>query len=146
MKILNVIAIALSVLLIGLSFYYIDEVFFLRWVNYVDYNPSNKLKAELLTFYIGLFSFVFFIPFLILFIKQLRLRKVLALIGIVLSTVMIVWDLMMITSPSHISFDEVGLAWMAYGICSAVLFVLFLLKSKEQTNSEVDDIIDDVEF
>lgn len=52
----------------------------------------------------------------------------------------------MLNSPSHISFDEVGLAWMAYGVINIVLFILLIRKKKNNSFIESDKVIDDVLF
>ena len=142
-KTLNIIAIALSVLLIVLSFYYIDEVLILRRYRFGDYSLSNQLKTDQLTFFIGLCSLLFFIPFLLIFIKQLKLRRIISIIGIILTALIVVWDLMMISS-SNISFDEIGLAWVVYGTINIVLFILLLRNKRATGKQESDEVIDDL--
>lgn len=101
-----------------------------------------------LTTEIGIITLFFFFVFGFIFIKnikQSKRAKTISIIGITLTVIMIAWDVVMIDSPSHISFDEVGSAWMGYGVICILLFVL-LLKKRNIVKEESSDIIDDMEF
>lgn len=124
MKILNIIALVLSILLIGISLYYIEE----------------NLTEEG-----GLLTFPFFIIFFILYIANFKRAKGISIMGILFSLIMMAWDAAMIDSPSHISFDEVGVAWIGYAVIS-ILFFSILIKKSNKSIKESEEIIDDMEL
>lgn len=150
MKTLNIIGASLSTILIGLSFYYIDEVYFLKWRDSFNYDgySSASYADEALTTEVGIITLFFFFVLGFIFIKnikQSKKAKTISIIGIILTLILIAWDGLMLSSPSHISFDEVGYAWMGYGaIC--ILFFVLLLKRPKATKEESKDVIDDIEF
>ena len=155
MKLINIISIALSVILIGISFYYVDEVYFLKWRNnfaYDGYNAANY-NSEGLTVQVGLLTGLFFGYFAFGYIKNLRLNlrkqtKTLAIIGSVLTVGILFWDGIMISSPSHISFDEVGMAWMGYALVNGVIYYLMYKQIGKPINikpSINDSILDELE-
>ena len=124
MKIVNIIALILSILLIGISLYYIEE----------------NLTEEG-----GLLTFPFFLFFFVIFIANFKRAKGISIMGILFSLIMMAWDGAMIDSPSHISFDEVGIAWIAYAaIC--ILFFSILIKKATKLPKESTEIIDDMEM
>ncbi len=143
MKSLNYIAIGVSILLIGGSYYYMEEVASYRWVLF-NYDASNKDQVIQLTTEIGLISLVPFIGFLVLFLANSRRKKTLSIFGVIFSGGMLLWDMLMLNSPTHISFDEVAPGWMIYGIISALFFALLNRKIKPKRVKE--DVIDDIEF
>lgn len=147
MKALNILGAGLSAILTGLSFYYIDEVHFLRWRNSFTYDgySSANYAHEPLTVEVGIITLIFFIGIGYLFLKNLKSSKIISIIGFVASLVMLAWDILMISSPSHISFDEAGYAWMGYSIISIILFIL-LWKQYIPENELSKDIIDDLDI
>ena len=85
-----------------------------------DYEYYHE-KAKDATIAIGLISLVYFLIMETIFILSLiRIKtttiKVFSIIGISLSGIMILWDGAMISSPGGVSFDEVGVAWIFYGL------------------------------
>ena len=92
MKLINIISIILSALLICISFYYVDEVYFLKWRNSFSYDgySSANYNSEALTIQVGLITGLFFGYFAFGYIKNFKLNqrtqtKVFALIGSVLT-------------------------------------------------------------
>jgi hypothetical protein len=65
---------------------------------------------------ISIFFFLFFIAtFLLGLIKIKRVtNRILSIIGLSVSALFLLWDLGMLSSPSSISFDEVGVAFFLF--------------------------------
>ncbi|PKP23247.1 MAG: hypothetical protein CVU05_00370 [Bacteroidetes bacterium HGW-Bacteroidetes-21] len=133
MRVLFIIAMALSLGFIIADFYYMEEVSSARYSSYYDtynsdpydYSGYNSYSAydndDDITEEAGVVTMMFFLGFTVLFILSLvklktKTVKVFSIIGLSLSFIMILWDGLMISSPSHISFDETGLGWVAYGL------------------------------
>jgi hypothetical protein len=84
--------------------------------NYSLYDYDNDITQEM-----GFISVFFFLVYLtveiLTFVKiKTRTMKVLTIIGISFTGIMLLWDALMISSPGGISFDEVGPAWILFGI------------------------------
>ncbi len=137
-KIINYIGVGLSIILMVMSFYYIDEVEKLRVETPFEVIYSH---AESITKQVGVYSLFIFIFFLLLFIINYTNQKKMSMIGIGLTILIIIWDLIMLSSPSHISFNEVGYAWMIYGLMAGILFYIFTIH--HSIKKEIDDVIDD---
>jgi len=125
MRAFYITGIALSVILMIVTGIYEDEVRDARWsyydydYSYNSYGADNRYDIEYTTEagLITAFFFLFFIALEILTFIKLKTvtMKVLTIIGISLSGILLLWDFAMITSPSHISFDEVAPAWGLFG-------------------------------
>lgn len=65
---------------------------------------------------VSIFFFLFFITtFLLGLIKIKRVtNKVLSIIGLSISALFLLWDLVMLSSPSNLSFDEVGVGFFFF--------------------------------
>ena len=76
--------------------------------------------------------------------------KVLSIIGLSITVLAIAWDGLMISSPSHISYDEVGPAWIVYGLIALAFAIVHLVQSvkygKKKKQNSNDMVIDDLEF
>jgi len=134
-KSLNIIGLITSILLIGFTYYYMGEIQFLRWLNngkVPSLLNSNSQKIGSLTFKIGIYSILFFSKPYIFFknktLMPLKSLRGLSTIGMVITTLIFIYNVIMMLSPSHISFDEVGYAWLLYGVLSAVIFVIFIIQ------------------
>lgn len=135
MRALYISVMVLSVVLCIVSLYYISEVSdaraeqLFRMFNensyggdsygssyglYDDRDNDLTVNAGLIT----LFFFLFFLAVQILtFVKmKMPVMKVLNIIGVILTVLMLAWDMLMMSSPGGISFDEVGIAWVLYGV------------------------------
>jgi hypothetical protein len=65
---------------------------------------------------VSLFFFIFFITTFLLGLTRIKrvVNKVLSIIGLVLSALFLLWDLVMLSSPSNLSFDEVGIGFLFF--------------------------------
>lgn len=110
-------SLVLSVLFSVIVIYYIDLVISARYSWYsgpYNYNSGSGETEE--AGLISLFFFLFFITtFLLGLIKIKRVtNKVLSIIGLSLSALFLLWDLVMLSSPSGVSFDEVGVGFFFF--------------------------------
>lgn len=128
MRSLYITAMGLTVLFFILVVYFANEVHAARMENlfrsfgsdsYYDF-MSDRRDADI-TFNAGLVSLFYLL--VILFTQIMTLVKlrtttmlVLTIIGLVFSVIMLAWDALMMSSPTHISFDEVGVAFLGYGL------------------------------
>lgn len=109
-------SLVLSALFSVIVLYYIDLVASARfsswYTSYYDSGSSETEEAGL----ISLFFFLFFIAtFLLGLIKIKRVtNRVLSIIGLALSALFLLWDLVMLSSPSGLSFDEVGIGFFFF--------------------------------
>nr|WP_294859589.1 hypothetical protein [uncultured Fluviicola sp.] len=115
-------SLVLSVLFSVIVLYYIDSVSSARYSylypdygygsSYYDSGSGETEEAGL----ISLFFFLFFMTtFLLGLIKIKRVtNKVLSIIGLSLSALFLLWDLVMLSSPSGVSFDEVGIGFFFF--------------------------------
>ena len=89
---------------------------------YSDYYSSGYDDAEEnATRTGGLLSAVFLLIFDVVFLLGLikiktKTMKVISIIGLSLTTIMMAWAVMVIGSPGSLSFDEVGPAFICYGV------------------------------
>ncbi len=76
--------------------------------------------------------------------------KSIGIIGIILSVLMICWDIVMMGAPMAISFDEVGVAWLAYFMtCLAFSIVMLVQCTKSLPKHKLspkENVLDDLEF
>ena len=113
-------SLVLSVLFGIIIIYYIDLVSYARYsylpmpndFTYTDFGAGKTEEAAWISF---LFLTFFTTTFLLGLIKIKRVtNKVLSLIGLSLSALFLIWDLVMLSSPSHLSFDEVGIGFLFF--------------------------------
>lgn len=154
MKALNIIGIVFSVLLIGVAGYYIDEVSSARYLSYYsDYSYGSSSSS--ITEEGGVTTMIFFLFFVFLFIMNMvkvktTSSKVFSIIGLSLTVLAMAWDGLMISSPSHISYDEVGPAWIIYGLITLAFTIVHLVQSvkygRKLKQPQSDTILDDGEI
>ena len=117
------ISMALSVVFTALVAYYYNEVDEARLTEMMDIiggvtTYTSGGQSENLTEEIALLSLLFigaFIALDYLKMKSSAEHKKFAIVGLFLSVVLLVWDLLVLSSPGHMSFDEVAPAWGLYG-------------------------------
>lgn len=121
-------AIVLTFFSMIISAYFMDEVSSCRSASYYSFGDSYGSddnfeyyhdKAQEATVSAGIITMIYFLIMETIFILSLiRLKtktiKVFSIIGISLTSIMILWDALMISSPGGISFDEIGLAWVLF--------------------------------
>lgn len=92
--------------------------------SYKSYDYDNDITQEM-----GFISLFFFLVYAVVeiltFIKlKTKTMKVLTIIGISLTVIMLAWNALMISSPGGISFDEVGPAWILFGIVQLAFCII----------------------
>jgi len=133
MKVLHIIAIVLTLGFIIADLYYMAEVSSARYSSY-DYSYSSDPYGysgyndyysydndDDITEEAGAVTMAFFVLFAALGILSLiKIKtttvKVFSIITLSLTLIIMLWCGLMISSPGHISFDEVGPAWVIYGL------------------------------
>ncbi|WP_343605594.1 hypothetical protein [Fluviicola sp.] len=101
---------------------------------YGEYAGVSNSPAEDLTIQateISLFFFSFFLmTFLLGLIRVKRVtNKVLSIIGLSLSAVFLLWDLAMLSSPSHLSFDEAGIGFLLFSPVITAFSIVGIVQS-----------------
>ncbi len=139
MKIFNVLGVLLSGLLIWVAYYFaslvssakLDYMFSDIFGDSYSINRapglSNEAAVTIMMF------LVFFVILLLLNRKKIATKtaKLTSLIGLILTAIFIAWDAMVLADPGGISFDEVGLGFMGYGVVMIVLCLISLLQASK---------------
>lgn len=157
-------SIVLSVVFIGVAGYYANEVSNAR-IDYHSYNPLLPRMGAYATFrestakteemgLISLFFFAFFIASMLLGLIKVRTKTnlVFSIIGLFFSLPMIAWNMVMMSNPGPISFDEVVPAWVLYafivlafsiiGLVQAVKYSKIKSKSSARKSGSGTELID----
>ena len=141
-------SIALSFIFLCVCGYYIGEVEsarsaeFSSYLNsytdtynygYSSYNPYEGYADEYTTeaAIVSIFFFLFFIATDILGIAKIKTTtiKALGIIGLCLSGLMLMWDFLILSSPSSLSFDEVGGAFAFYALIILAFSIVGLVQA-----------------
>lgn len=124
----------------GVEIYYAEEVQSARWSSY-DYNSYDPYGSSSYDSYqysneddektmeAGFVTMGFFLIYTVLFVLSLikikkTTMKVFSIIGLSLTGIMILWDGLMISSPSGISFDEVAPGWILYQVVMLAFMII----------------------
>ena len=137
MRVFYIAAVVLTLVFIITSVIYMEQAHAARMAelwNSMDSYDSYSLYdyGDEVTKEIGFISLFFFLIYLIIeiltFIKlKTKTMKVLTIIGISFTGIMLAWDALMISSPGGISFDEVGPAWVFFGIIQLAFCIVGLI-------------------
>lgn len=128
----------LSVVFGLICIYYVDLVNYERYASFLNdsfgdnfsFNNSSRLTVEA-GIICGIFLCFFLVIFISGFVKIKRLtNKVFSLIGIVFSCLLLFWDVLMLSSPSHISFDEIGIGFFFYALLVFTCSIVGLVQVK----------------
>ena len=147
MKAFNIIGIVLVIILFLVCGYYIDEVSSARWssfYNSLDYGYGNSYgyygsSASELTMNAALIMLLFVLFYAGLYIANIvkvktTTSKVMTIIGMSLTFIMLCWNVLMLMSPSAISFDEVGPVFIIWGIINLAFSIVLLVQSVKFDN------------
>ncbi len=145
-KAFYIISLVFSVVFMVLCGYYIEEVSDARLSAllssynlsdpyssyssfYSSYDAGSDLTAEAAL--ISIFFFLLFITSDLLGVLKVKTTtvKVLGIIGMSLSGLMLMWDLLMASSPSSISFDEVGGVFILYSLVILAFSIVGLIQA-----------------
>ena len=135
------ITIALSVVFTALVAYYYNEVDEARLhemmdiiggvTTYTSGGQSENLTEEiaiLSLFFIGAFMTLDYLK-----MKNSNDHKKFAIVGMFLSVVLLAWDMLVLSSPGHMSFDEVAPAWGVYGLTMFIFALMGMRKLNKNT-------------
>lgn len=90
-----------------------------------------------LLFFLALFVIVDLVGLMKVKTKGMKSR---AIIGLCLSGVIFLWNLLMISSPDAISYDEVGIAWIFYGLVIFILMIVGYAQSRKYYKNLKDGV------
>jgi hypothetical protein len=129
-------SLVLSILFGFIIIYYIVLVSHSRYPDsFWDVNDYYKLNETVAKTKEGalislLFFSFFMITFLLGLIKIKRVtNKILSIIGLSLSALFLLWDLVMLSSPSNLSFDEVGIGFFFFTPVIAAFSIVGIVQS-----------------
>ncbi len=137
MRVFYLVAIVLTIVFMAVDVYYAEEVSSARMdslmQSYSDYNNQDSYggysgydyyesgKDDELTTEAGIVTMIFFFFYMALYVLSLMkikttTMKVFSIIGMSLTGIVLAWDALVISSPGSLSFDEVGVAWIGFGL------------------------------
>lgn len=143
-KAFYITTLALSFIFICVCGYYISEVSSARMSalldmymssDYLDpyssysYDNSSSLTEE--AGWVCLPFILFFIMTELMGIIKIKTKttKILGILGLVFGSLFLIWDLLMISSPGAISFDEVGPVFVLYGFLVMAFAIVGIIQS-----------------
>lgn len=160
-------AIALSFIFLCVCGYYIEEVDSARALEsfsyysssygdsynygYSSYNAYEGLAEDYTSeaALVSIFFFLFFITTDILGLLKVKTKtvKILGIIGVSLTGIMLIWDLLIISSPSNLSFDEVGGGFAFYALIILAFSIVGLVQAvrfskNEKVKTDRHDVLD----
>ena len=149
-------SIVLSFIFLCVCGYYIEEVdsaesleYFSYSNSYTDsynygyssYNPYEGLAEEATTeaAMVSIFFFLFFIATDILGLARVKTTttKVMGIIGLCFSGLMLMWDFLVLSSPSGLSFDEVGGGFAFYALIVLAFSIVGLVQAVRYSKEKV---------
>ena len=145
-KAFYIVGIVFSVIFLGITVYYADEVSSARfdaiWDSYsydygydsYSYGYSSYDEADDLTESAALWSVFFILAFIAIDLLGLikvktRTTKVLSIIGLSFSGIFLFWSFGVMSSPGSMSFDEVAPGWLFYCMVMLAFGIIGLVQS-----------------
>jgi len=140
---LYIIGIVFSLVFFIVAAYYVDEVSSARYSylfssSYDTYNSYSSMLysdgSSDLTMEAGMVSMFFFLYFIfadimgIVKVKTTTMR-VFGILGLSITGLFFLWNIGMLSSPSSMSFDEVGIGFMFYCFISLAFSIVGLIQS-----------------
>lgn len=108
---------------------------------YPSYNSYSSAASDYTTeaAIVSIFFFLFFITTDILGVARVKTTttKTLGIIGLCLSGLMLMWDFLILSSPSSLSFDEVGGGFGFYGLIMLAFSIVGLVQAVRYSNGKV---------
>ncbi|MGL5889895.1 MAG: hypothetical protein ACRC3B_08415 [Bacteroidia bacterium] len=93
-----------------------------------DYDYSTPAYVESTYVAVGIsmvyFLFVITLYILSLVIVKTSVARVFAIVGLSLTLIMLIWGLLVLENPRNLSFDEVGGAWILYGLITLAIAIV----------------------
>lgn len=145
----NIIGIVLSFVLAFVTIYYATEASMAWWD---DYGPSRKeLTVEGGSISLVLILFFVALNIINLVAVKTMTSKVMGIIGISLTGIILLLNVLMLIEPRNISIDEMGIATffycfiaLAWSIVGLVQAVIYLKRGKQQKEEFNEMVIDDL--
>ena len=137
MRIVNIIALPLILILFIVTAYFMGEVSSARWASwgfgydsYGYYGPD----ADDLTIEAGVTMLLFILFFTFAYIGNLvkvktPAAKVLSIIGLSFTLIVLLIDFLTMGDPGGVSFDESGAFFFIYGIINLAFFIVLLVQA-----------------
>ena len=109
-----------------------------------EIHPAIIESSKYIGFVSALICLIYLISYLLHFSKWNPIKNYFLIIfGVVSSLVMVVWSAIMFSRPNHITFDEVYIAWIAFGIWNIYFSIAMIRKHNRlkriTTNSDILD-------
>jgi hypothetical protein len=145
-KALYIVGIVFSFVFFCVSAYYVEEVSSARimdifsnydsfggYSSYSSYN-SYSTSASDLTTEAGLIALFFllvviFVDIMGMLKVKTKTSKVFTIIGLALGGIFLLWDIVMLTSPDSISYDEAGVGFTFYALIVLAFSIVGLVQS-----------------
>jgi len=145
-KALYIVGIVFSFVFFCVSAYYVGEVSSARimeifssydsygsYSSYGSYN-SYSTSASDLTTEAGLIALFFllvviFVDIMGMLKVKTKTSKVFTIIGLALGGIFLLWDVVMLTSPDSISYDEAGVGFTFYALIALAFSIVGLVQS-----------------
>ena len=158
MKAVNIIGIVLAPALFAVSIYYINECLYAYWSNwdygwdndYTYYGPSRAdvtIEGSLVSLLFTLF-YVFLNIFNLVKVKTTT-SKVMSIIGMSLTGILLLINLLMLVEPGSSSYDEAGVSFAVFSFIMLAFTIVFLVQAniagRKGSVALNPDTIDDVE-
>jgi DMSO/TMAO reductase YedYZ heme-binding membrane subunit len=153
LRLINLLGAIISIALLVVTYFYYD------WIRDLRIEQSlygNQLFINLIsnfTIEAGIWTVILIILMMIIqlvnIVNPLNYRhRTINILGVILSLFMIIWNVIMMINPSHISFDEVAPAWFGFAFIAFFMFLFEFyqrtkFKSQSQTISSTE-ILDDI--
>lgn len=139
MKALYIIGIVLSVIFLFVIGFFVAEVESARYMSYYDYDYSsynsysyqnNSSEDTMMAAIVSFFFFVFFIMSAILGLIKVKTKtnKVFSIIGLSISGIFFLWNLLVMIDPGALSFDEVGVGFAFYSLIMLAFMIVGLIQ------------------
>ena len=143
-KALYIVGIVFSFVFFCVSAYYVEEVSSARIMDifssydsfggYGSYSSYNSTSASDLTTEAGLIALFFllvviFVDIMGMLKVKTKTSKVFTIIGLALGGIFLLWDIVMLTSPDSISYDEAGVGFTFYALIVLAFSIVGLVQS-----------------
>lgn len=165
-KVLYIAGIGLSVVFVFVIAYFSAEIadarldYYMEMMradnysrNFIDVDLSEIREMTMSAGFVIVLFIVYFLVTDILGLTKIKTSttKVLSILGICFSGFMLLWDMMMISNPGAISFDEVGIVFFLYALIMLAFMIVGVVQSfrydsyysRYRVNNDSIDLLED---
>ncbi|MCJ8291512.1 MAG: hypothetical protein HRT58_17025 [Crocinitomicaceae bacterium] len=147
MKALYIVGVVLSVIFLFVIGFFVAEVESARYMSYYDYDYSsynsysyqdNGSDDTMMAAIVSFFFFTFFIMSAILGLIKVKTKtnKVFSIIGLSISGIFFLWNLLVMIDPGALSFDEVGVGFAFYSLIMLAFMIVGLVQAVKYAKSK----------